>query len=1041
MASSARGSLDDATDADVESQQRPQRPPVQHSLSHAVHARRAEYTRPHQIKVKVGTWNVAACSGVEKDIGAWFVDGKGVDSNLSTLSISEDNAAKVESIESQEARRSNKHSTIPSNDVAVVAGGDDIGLYVLGLQEVVELASAKEYMSRIYTDPGPLTKWKKSMTEALPAGYDLVSEQQLSGLVLLIYASPEVSPSISSISMQSVGTGIMGYLGNKGGLSTRIVLGETTRLVFVNSHLASGTDPTHLDRRCWDVAQILSRTKFDPISRGGVLDDHAESIGDEDFAFWFGDLNFRLEGLPGPDIRRLLMLHTRGEYGIGSKSKKKLDDELAQNNAPIIISKVDDSDDDSSPSTIQTKRSSAYSNSTDDTSLPDPDDFVQDPHADPLSLQATLDSLLPHDQLGRVRRDKKAFHDGWREGPITFLPTYRYDVGSVGMFDSSEKKRTPSWCDRILFRTRRDKLEFEGKSQEAELARLKDEEMTARGIDHASEDEDILFDYDPESDGADNEDFKDYDEYEEDEAHPPEIATKEGFVDKIHLELYTSHQRVLSSDHKPVNAVFTLQYDAVVPELKLRIQHEVARDLDRAENEGRPMITVVLDHSQDADNLNTPSKSSKPAETEGSEGVNFGEVRYLKKIRRGLTVANTGQVSARFSFVNRPAAPGAKESIAPDWVRFGVIGSDYEDPQQSSLRLDEDITLEPGDTINVGLEAFVEDMALVRSFNSGAQKLDDVLVLRVTDGRDHFIPVRGSWLQSCFGGTIDELIRVPEGGVRALMPRKKGEAGTGLVNRGEEVRWSAPRELFKLTEAVEALMDRTIADADMIDDLQIAQAAIGWPFASNTWMVESNDIRTIRRSYLLEALDCDKSVIDAFPPEIPAYEKLEIVAEVLVMFLSSLADGVITSALCERLEEEMRRPNKEPMTAGEEKAWVLDVVATAPNHNISLVFLTTMLGKIAADLAPVATSNSRNPSNGGFSITRSLSFKGRTPPPEDPQILKRQAINKKFSEIFGPAIFRGFPNVVKERERRAVQERQRHIIEAFLEEFMEQQIS
>lgn len=48
------------------------------SLSRAVKERKAEYTRRRNIRVKVGTWNVAAISGTEKDIGKWFVHGEGV---------------------------------------------------------------------------------------------------------------------------------------------------------------------------------------------------------------------------------------------------------------------------------------------------------------------------------------------------------------------------------------------------------------------------------------------------------------------------------------------------------------------------------------------------------------------------------------------------------------------------------------------------------------------------------------------------------------------------------------------------------------------------------------------------------------------------------------------------------------------------------------------------------------------------------------------------------------------------------------------------
>jgi phosphatidylinositol-bisphosphatase len=321
----------------------PERPPLissLHSLSKAVHARRQEYVRPRKIKIKIGSWNVAACPGTDKDLAGWFVDGKGIDKKLAGLKVDiENNHSQdhVESVDDQEARRTKKQPTIPKGDEGVIPGGDEIGLYVLGLQEVVELTAAKEYIGRVYTDTGPTTKWRKALTDALPPGYIMVAEQQLSGLLLYIFASPEVAPTISSVSTVSVGTGIMGYLGNKGAVTTRLVLGETTRMVFVNSHLASGSDPSHLERRCWDVTQILQRTHFDPINWGGVLDDVNESIGDEDFAFWFGDLNFRLDGLPGDDIRRLLMLHTRGEYDLGQSSRNKIDGELDAGDSPIII--------------------------------------------------------------------------------------------------------------------------------------------------------------------------------------------------------------------------------------------------------------------------------------------------------------------------------------------------------------------------------------------------------------------------------------------------------------------------------------------------------------------------------------------------------------------------------------------------------------------------------------------------------------------------------------------------------------------------------
>ncbi|CAL3964640.1 unnamed protein product [Diplocarpon coronariae] len=1011
-----------------------------HSLSKAVHARRAEYTRPQKIRIKIGTWNVAACPGTEKDLGGWFVDGKGIEEKLAGLSITEGiktdgSQDDVESVGAQEDRWTKKESSIPKKDEGTIAGGEEIGIFVLGLQEVVDLTSAREYIGRVYTDPEPTAKWRKAMTDGLPPGYVLVAEQQLSGLLLFIFASPSVAPMISSVSTISVGTGIMGYLGNKGGIASRIVLGETTRMVFVNSHLASGADPAHLDRRCWDVAQILQRTHFDPISWSGVLDDKQECIGDEDFAFWFGDLNFRLDGIPGEDIRRLLMLHTKGEYNIGQKSRNTIDRELGNVDGTFIIQSVE-SDSESDDGSIPGTKGPAY-NSADQTfeiTSPDPDDFVQDPSQDPSSLQATLNSLLPHDQLQHVRKEKKAFHDGWREGPVTFLPTYKYDVGSMSMFDSSEKKRAPSWCDRILFRTRKDKLEYDTQTQEEELARLRDDEMKARGIDHAADDEDVLFNYDPEEDGVEEPANDQNDEYDENENQASEaVVTKEGYMDRIHLDVYTSHQRVLSSDHKPLDAVFTLEYDAIVPELKAKVYQEVARELDRAENEGRPGITIVVDHSAgDAPKAEDTSKRCQPDEpTVATEGVDFGHVGYQQRKVRSVTVANTSQVAAKFSFVDRPSDSGDADRIAPSWLSVSFVGLDLGEGHAP----EKEVTLEPGDAINATLELFVDDIALAKALNQAASLLDDVLVLRVTDGRDHFIPIRASWLQSCLGRSIDELIRVPEGGVRALRPPRNGGAP---VNRGMEVCWSAPREIFKLTEAVEALTERVIADANMLEDAQPPHDCPGWPFDSNSWITKDKTTRESRRAPALNALDSDLNLVDSFTPETTALEKLETMAEVLLMFLASLTDGIIPGPLWAQIDQDLTLRSARPLTDPEEiKTWVLDVLSASPNHNISFVFLTSMLCRVAGELAPVPkyswkTAMAGGARNGIDTMKRSLSWKGKSSlVPLDPLVLRRQAVERAYADIFRDAVFR-WPAGMKDKERKISEERQRDILEAFM---------
>ncbi|RDL36447.1 uncharacterized protein BP5553_05799 [Venustampulla echinocandica] len=69
-----------------------------------------------------------------------------------------------------------------------------------------------------------------------------------------------------------------------------------------------------------------------------------------------------------------------------------------------------------------------------------------------------LSKLLERDQLLASKRKNPWFKlRSFQELPITFAPTYKYDVGTDN-YDTSEKKRSPAWCDRILYRGR-DRIE------------------------------------------------------------------------------------------------------------------------------------------------------------------------------------------------------------------------------------------------------------------------------------------------------------------------------------------------------------------------------------------------------------------------------------------------------------------------------------------------------------------------------------------------------------------------------------------------------
>ncbi|KAI7087679.1 DNase I-like protein [Hortaea werneckii] len=1002
------------------------------SLSQAIYARRAEYVRPKSIRIKVGTWNTASYKGTIKDIGSWFVGGKGVaesvaelniDSNQQTKSSSAEHASGVDETEhvaAQEARYKRKASTVPQGEQSTLPGGEEVGLYVLALQEVVDVNSFTEAL-RPYTDPSVANNWKQAIGEALPDGYSLVAEQQLIGMLLLVFANPDVKNDVKSVSTTSVGTGIAGYMGNKGAVTARIVLGDTTRLVFINSHLSAGSDKAALERRNWDAAQITSRTRFDPIQDSMDLNQsEGEQIGDEDFAFWCGDLNYRLEGIPGDDVRRLLMLHTRNEYDVSQRSARKIQSEL--DDSPDIVKKrvetlqsnhtSPSNSTPPSPNTHSSSRSRANTDTTRSFDAPAASHVDDLPASeDPTSLQTTLLSLLPHDELHQQMARRKAFHDGWCEGPITFLPTYKYDAGTVGVFDSSEKKRAPSWCDRILYRTRRDRLAYEAKIVEEEAAKKKDEEMRANGTDQAGNDEEILYDYDPEADGGPGPaaDSGDYDEYDENEdgdevGEDGVVVTKKGFEDELKLEYYAAHQRVLSSDHKPLDAVFTLTYAAVVPDLKAKVHSEVAKELDKTENETRPNVTVVVDKHRHEDEEKRQRSDADPA---SFEGVWLGDVRWGQAKHRSLTIANTGRVPARWTFIERPVAIHGVQAagVAPKWINLSINGSSV----QSSSKTAGDIRLDPGETAHVEIELRILDVSVAHELNEGLLLLDDILVLRVEGGRDHFIPIRGHWLDTSLGHSIDKLTRIPEGGIRRLQRQRpdssKGKGGGAASSsssakdstspssssyggslpssptapgrkRGNEepVRFSAPRELFRLTEVIEGLTARVVAEWDMthtsapvsIDAVDTADAIDAmppwaehpaWPFHEECWSERTTILWQDAMSEALNALDADEPLESSLPQDMPRMQKLYVLAALLIMFLRSMPDGIITAPLWQQVEsylsayEKAESKTKTPAPLEEKKSGIQEILAQEPSHNISFILITSMVQRITAEIA------------------------------------------------------------------------------------------
>ncbi|WOL08909.1 hypothetical protein Cni_G17662 [Canna indica] len=202
--------------------------------------------------------------------------------------------------------------------------------------------------------------------------YCLAASKQMVGIFLTIWVRNDIKDDVKDLKVSCVGRGLMGYLGNKGSISISMSLHQTS-FCFICTHLTSGQKEGDELRRNLDVMEILKKTRFPRVHRGGY-EKSPETILDHDRIIWLGDLNYRI--------------------ALSYRSVKTL---------------------------VEMRNWRA---------------------------------LLEKDQLRIEQRCGRIF-EGWKEGRIYFPPTYKYSNNSDRYagddMNPKEKRRTPAWCDRILW--------------------------------------------------------------------------------------------------------------------------------------------------------------------------------------------------------------------------------------------------------------------------------------------------------------------------------------------------------------------------------------------------------------------------------------------------------------------------------------------------------------------------------------------------------------------------------------------------------------